>query len=56
MAVPDAAVSTIKLFCEVRTAPELRDEMRLEVDLRGTPSPSLTVVRCGREPPGNGPE
>jgi len=33
--IPDLAVAKIKRFCESRTSPELRHEMRLEVDLRG---------------------
>jgi hypothetical protein len=43
VAVPDLAVTKIKRFCEHRTPPHLRDEMRLEVDVRGN---SITIADC----------
>ena len=43
MPVPDAAVRAVRLFCEARTPPELRDRMRLEVDVRGN---TATISDC----------
>ena len=43
MAVPDLAAAKITRFCESRTPPQLRDEMRLQVDVRGD---SVTILDC----------
>jgi hypothetical protein len=39
--VPDLAAAKITRFCESRTPPQLRDEMRLQVDVRGD---SITIL------------
>jgi hypothetical protein len=36
VAVPEVAAAKITHFCVGRTPPQLRDEMRLEVDVRGS--------------------
>lgn len=43
MAAPELAVSKIKRFCHERTPPEFRNEMRLEVVVRGN---SVTIQDC----------
>ena len=43
MAAPELAVAKIKRYCNHKTPPELRDEMRLEVDVRGD---SVTISDC----------
>jgi len=43
MAVPDLAVAKIKRFCARRTPEQLRDEMRLDVAVRGD---SVTILDC----------
>jgi hypothetical protein len=43
VAVPDLAAAKITRFCESRTPPQLRDEMRLQVDVRGD---SVTILDC----------
>ena len=43
MAVPETAVAAIKRFCEAHTPPHLRDQMRLEVGVRGN---SVTISDC----------
>lgn len=43
MAAPELAVAKIKRYCHDKTPPELRDEMRLEVDVRGD---SVTISDC----------
>jgi hypothetical protein len=43
MAAPDLAFAKIHRFCEDRTPPELRDEMRLEAAVRGN---SVTIADC----------
>jgi hypothetical protein len=43
VAAPELAVAKIKRFCHERTPAELRDEMRLEVEVRGN---SVTIVDC----------
>jgi hypothetical protein len=42
-AVPDLDLARIRKFCEERTPPEYRDEMRVEADVRGR---SVTIVDC----------
>lgn len=41
MAVPQDALPEVERFCEERTPPDLRDEMRLECSLRGD---AITIV------------
>lgn len=41
MAVPGEALSEVERFCEERTPPALRDQMRLECSVRGG---AITVV------------
>lgn len=43
MAVPDTALAKIRRFCERRTPPKLRDQMRLDVMARGN---SVTIADC----------
>lgn len=43
MTVPDAAIVAIKRFCEARTPPELREQMRLELRVRAN---SVTILDC----------
>jgi hypothetical protein len=43
MAAPDLAFAKIHRFCEDRTPPELRDELRLEATVRGN---SVTIADC----------
>ena len=43
MAVPDLAVAKVRRFCEARIPARLRDEMRLEVEVRGN---SITIADC----------
>ena len=43
MAVPELAAAKITQFCVGRTPPQLRDQMRLEVDVRGN---SVTISDC----------
>ena len=43
MAVPELAAAKITRFCVGRTPPQLRDQMRLEVDVRGN---SVTISDC----------
>jgi Protein of unknown function (DUF3024) len=49
VAVPELAVAHIRRFCEKRTPADLRDEMRLEADVRGN---SVTISDC--RPPWDG--
>ena len=49
VAVPELAVARIRRFCEERTPVELRDEMRLEADVRGN---AVTISDC--RPPWDG--
>lgn len=42
-AVPDLDLRRIRVFCEEKTPPELRDQMQLEVGVRGK---SVTVFEC----------
>jgi hypothetical protein len=41
MAIPEPALAEIRRFCDRLTPPELRDQMRLEVDTRGN---SVTIA------------
>ncbi len=43
MAAPELAVAKIKRYCTDKTPPELRDKMRLEVDVRGN---SVAISDC----------
>ena len=43
VAVPDLAVAKLRRFCESRVPAHLRDEVRLEVDVRGN---SMTIADC----------
>ncbi|HZA74989.1 MAG TPA: DUF3024 domain-containing protein [Acidimicrobiales bacterium] len=43
MAVPEPALAKIQRFCERRTPPKLRDQMRLEATTRGN---SVTIADC----------
>jgi hypothetical protein len=45
VAVPELAVRRIKNYCADKTPAELRDQMRLEVDVRGN---SVTISDCRR--------
>lgn len=42
-AVPDLDLAKVKKFCTDRTPPDLRDEMRVEVGVRGK---SATIFDC----------
>lgn len=42
-AFPELDLARIRRFCEDRTPPELRDEMRVEADVRGR---SVTILDC----------
>jgi hypothetical protein len=42
-AVPDLDLAKIKRFCTDKTPPDLRDEMRVEVGVRGKP---VTIFDC----------
>ncbi len=49
MAVPELAVAHIRRFFEERTPADLRDQMRLEADVRGN---AVTILDC--RPPWEG--
>jgi hypothetical protein len=49
MSVPDVALARIRRFCDDRTPPNFRDQMRLDVTARGN---SVTIVDCSRLGPG----
>lgn len=42
-APPEIAIAAVRRYCERKTPPELRDEMRLEVDVRGS---AVTMLDC----------
>jgi Protein of unknown function (DUF3024) len=42
-AIPELDLARIRRFCEDRTPPEFRDEMRVEADVRGR---SVTILDC----------
>ena len=43
MTVPDTDLARIRAYCATKTPPQLRDEARVEADVRGN---SVTILDC----------